>query len=109
MQRRFGCLPEWDRRYFNAGVLVLSRRHRELLTFRPERLHPGRWPDQTALNYYSVQWCLPRRFCDPRMNYLPGHEGWADAAKRRSAWAVHYAGPEAKPLMAEDAAAWRAG
>lgn len=102
MQARLGRLPEWDRRYFNAGVLVLSRCHRSLLTFDPERLVPGRWPDQTSLNYHSVQWGLPRQFCEPRLNFLPGHAGWADAATRRAAWAVHYAGPEAKPLMASD-------
>ncbi len=102
MQRRFGRIPEWDRRYFNAGVLVLSRLHRSLMSFDPARLLPGRWPDQTALNYHSVQWRLERQFLDPRANFLPGHEGWRDEAKRRQAWAVHYAGEEAKRFMAED-------
>jgi hypothetical protein len=91
--------------YFNAGVLVLSRAHRELLRFDPARLVPGRWPDQTYLNYESARQSLPRRYLDTKANFLPGNSGWEDAAARRAAWAIHYAGPQAKPLMKADAVA----
>jgi hypothetical protein len=89
--------------YFNAGVLVLSRAHRELLRFDPAKLVPGRWPDQTYLNYESARQNLPRRYLDTKANFLPGTPGWEDAAARRAAWMVHYAGPQAKPLMKADA------
>jgi lipopolysaccharide biosynthesis glycosyltransferase len=105
MQSRFGELPRPLAPYFNAGVLVLSAAHRELLRFERPRLMAGRWPEQTALNYYSAAWGLPRHYMDSRANFLPGHEGWSDKAARLSAWAVHYAGPDAKPFMAEDSAA----
>jgi hypothetical protein len=90
--------------YFNAGVLVLSQAHRELLRFDPARLAPGRWPDQTYLNYESARQNLPRRYLDSKANYLPGTPGWEDPAARRAAWAVHYAGPVAKAQMRDDAA-----
>jgi lipopolysaccharide biosynthesis glycosyltransferase len=104
MEKAFGALPRPIPPYFNAGVMLLSTTHRELLTFDPKRLRAGRWPDQTYLNYYSAKQNLPRRYLDAKANYLPGHEGWSDPAKRRAAWAVHFAGPEAKPLMREMAA-----
>ncbi len=102
MEKRFSALPQPLQPYFNAGLLVLSRAHRELLSFDPSRLLPGRWPDQTALNYHSAAARLPRTYMDPRANFLPGHEGWESAGARSEAWAVHYAGPEAKPLMRQD-------
>lgn len=89
--------------YFNAGVLVLSRAHRELFRFDPARLVPGRWPDQTYLNYESARQNLPRRHLDSKANFLPGAPGWEDAAARRAAWMVHYAGPQAKTFMKADA------
>ena len=104
MEKAFGALPRPIPPYFNAGVILLSRTHRELLTFNPDRLHSGRWPDQTYLNYFSAKWNLTRRYLDAKANFLPGHDGWSDPAKRRAAWAVHFAGPEAKPLMCETAA-----
>lgn len=103
MQAAFGTLESPIPPYFNAGVLILSRTHRELMRFDPTRLLPGRWPDQTCLNYFSAKWTLPRTELDPRANFLPGHDGWRNAAKRRAAWIVHYAGPEAKPVMHSDA------
>jgi lipopolysaccharide biosynthesis glycosyltransferase len=105
MQKRFGSLPRPVPAYFNAGVLVLSTAHRELMRFDPKRLQAGRWPDQTYLNYESAAWNLPRSYMDERANFLPGHKGWTDRDTRRAAWAVHYAGPLAKPLMRADAAA----
>lgn len=103
MEKRFGKLPEWDQRYFNAGMLMVSCRHKELLTFNRKRLLPGRWPDQTALNYFSAQWSLQKTFLDPRYNFLPGHEGWEQTKTRLDAFVIHYAGETAKALMAEDA------
>lgn len=103
MEKRFGKLPEWDQRYFNAGMMMLSSRHRELLTFNRKRLLPGRWPDQTALNYFSAQWSLQKTFLDPKFNFLPGSKGWEQDQVRRNAMVIHYAGETAKPLMAEDA------
>jgi hypothetical protein len=99
-----GNLPSPASAYFNAGVLLLSRAHRELLRFDPAKLVPGRWPDQTYMNYESARQSLPRRYLDSRANFLPGAPGWEDPATRRAAWAVHYAGEEAKPLMKADAA-----
>jgi len=99
-----GALKDPAPPYFNAGVLLLSRAHRELLRFDSAKLVPGRWPDQTYLNYESALQNLPRRYLDPRANFLPEAPGWEDTATRRAAWAVHYAGEKAKPLMKADAA-----
>ena len=104
MTKRFGELPQTVEPYFNAGVLVLSQVHRELMRFDKSHLAKGRWPDQTCLNYFSAKFGLPRQYMDARANFLPGHEGWSDTATRGKAWAVHYAGPEAKPMMLADAA-----
>ncbi len=104
MQKKFGLLPSPIPPYFNAGVLVLSQAHRELMSFDAKRFLPGRWPDQTYLNYFSAKWALPRCVMDPSANFLPGHPGWNDPEMRRKAWAVHFAGPQAKPAMREMAA-----
>jgi lipopolysaccharide biosynthesis glycosyltransferase len=101
MEKKFGMPESPLPPYFNAGVVVFSQAHRELMRFDPKRFVPGRWPDQTYLNYYSARQKLPRRYMDPRANFLPGHDGWASPEKRREAWAVHFAGPQAKPLMRE--------
>jgi len=102
MQERFGPLEADALPYFNAGLLMLSKAHRELFRFDPKRLQAGRWPEQTALNYYSAKWKLPCQYMDARANYLPGHAGWGEQQNRLAAWAVHYAGPEAKPFMQQD-------
>ena len=104
IERKRGALPKPPPPYFNAGVLLLSRAHRELFRFDPAKLVPGRWPDQTYLNYESARLGLPRRYFDRRANFLPGNSDWEDPAVRRAAWAVHYAGPDAKALMKSDAA-----
>ncbi|HNX05740.1 MAG TPA: glycosyltransferase, partial [Opitutales bacterium] len=106
--KKRGALSEPPPPYFNAGVLLFSRAHRELFRFDPGRLVPGRWPDQTYLNYQSAAWKLPRRYLDAKANFLPGNPGWEDESTRLAAWAVHYAGPEAKPVMKADAARFAA-
>lgn len=104
IEKKFGATDSPIPPYFNAGVIVLSQAHRELMRFDASRFVSGRWPDQTYLNYFSSKWKLPRCYMDARANFLPGHEGWADPAKRRDAWAIHFAGPQAKPAMREMAA-----
>jgi hypothetical protein len=104
MEKKFGLLGKDAQPYFNAGVLVLSQVHRELLRFDPKRLCAGRWPDQTYLNFESAKLGLPRTYLEMRANYLPGHEGWNNPANRKAAWAAHYAGPEAKAAFRMDAA-----
>jgi len=103
MEKKFGKLANPAQPYFNAGVLVLSRAHRELMRFDPKKLCTGRWPDQTYLNYRSAKLGLPRTYLDSRANFLPGHDGWRDPDIRKAAWAAHYAGPEAKSAFREDA------
>jgi lipopolysaccharide biosynthesis glycosyltransferase len=104
MEKNFGKLANGAGPYFNAGVLVFSKAHRELLRFDPKKFCPGRWPDQTYLNYASAQLGLPRAYLDSRANFLPGNDGWNDSAKRKAAWAAHYAGPDAKRAFFGDAA-----
>lgn len=108
MQKKFGQLPSPIPPYFNAGMLVLSQAHRELMRFDASRFLPGRWPDQTYLNYFSAKWNLPRCVLEQRANFLPGHPGWNDPLARLNAWVVHFAGPQAKPVMRDMAASGNA-
>ncbi|MBN1404673.1 MAG: hypothetical protein JW942_09445 [Opitutales bacterium] len=104
MQARFGALQGATPAYFNSGLMLLSGVHRELFSFDAKTLLPGRWPEQTALNYYSAKWELPRQYLPEKCNFLPGHCGWDEQAARLEAWGVHYAGVASKELMKRDAA-----
>ena len=103
MEKLFGAIGASSGAYFNSGVMVISRAHRELFRFDAKRIVAGRWPEQTALNYHSARLGIKRIYMDSRANFLPGHDGWNDTAKRQTAWAVHYAGPDAKREFFEDA------
>lgn len=110
-QRRLGALPGKPDGYFNAGVMVLSRAHRVLFDLETCPPVGGRWPMQTTINYHVHRLGLPLRPLDPRCNLLAQFTDlWGNAARRRRAWAIHYAGQRYRHLMAEDwphvTAAW---
>jgi len=108
-QKRLGPLPQPPAGYFNAGVMVMGGVHRELFAIRGRKFASGRWPDQNTLNYYAAKGRYPIRVLPAHCNLMPvAGEAFADAALRRRAWAIHYAGRGTKELMAGDDAYFRA-
>lgn len=103
MQRRLGKLDETPQRYFNAGMLVVSRDHRELFNYKRLTFAGGRWPDQNTLNYYARKQGFPIHWLAPEWNLMPVFgDSFNSGEIRRASWFIHYAGEEAKPLLRED-------
>ena len=88
--------------YFNAGVMVFGRAHRDLFNLKLG-IPGGRWPDQTFLNYHSRKLAMPVKGLSEKFNFLPLFPGWEDAAVRVQQYFVHYAGRQNKALMKSDA------
>lgn len=103
MQRRLGKLEHTPHRYFNAGMLVASRCHRELFNYKELDFAAGRWPDQNTLNYHVRKMELPIHWLDPEWNCMPVFgEHFSDPEKRHVSWFIHYAGEEAKAALFDD-------
>lgn len=99
-----GPLPErTGPRFLNAGLLVLSRAHRELWRFDRQAFVRGRWPDQTLFNYRLLRTETPIFPLPETCNLMPLHaEDWTQAERRRQGPLVHYASREAKEILAAD-------
>lgn len=105
MQRRLGKLEAVPRCYFNAGMLVVSRCHRELFNYKELDFAAGRWPDQNTLNYTALKQGIPIHWLDPEWNCMPVFgTRFNDPGKRRASWFIHYAGEAAKGALREDLA-----
>ena len=110
-QNSAGVLPTKPAGYFNAGVLVVDRAHRQLFDLHECPPVGGRWPEQTALNYHANRLGLLLYPLPARCNLLAEFTtAWAHEGQRRAAWVIHYAGRVNRPLMAKDfptiAATW---
>lgn len=103
VQKRLGHLNMGELRYFNAGVMVVSREHRELFDLNPRKMARGRWPDQTTFNYYVRKRHYAVCELAPKFNMLEcfGEDFFVDK-KRRNAYIIHYAGMPNKPYMMAD-------
>lgn len=87
----------WNQGYFNSGVVVASRQHRDIWkvdreleeTLQSEKL--GRYKEQKIVNWrvrklgFDIQWL------DPRWNFLKMFERQM-GKERTSAFVIHYAG-----------------
>jgi lipopolysaccharide biosynthesis glycosyltransferase len=105
MQRRLGKLDTTPQRYFNAGMLVVSRCHRELFNYRELTFAAGRWPDQNTLNYYARRLEFPIHWLEPEWNCMPVFgERFSKPEQRRTSWFIHYAGEGGKAALREDLA-----
>lgn len=102
MQERLGCLDTFPSRYFNSGVMVLARHHRELFDYQKLKFAIGRWPEQNTLNYYTVRKMVPICWLDSRWNHIPLFPDFWNAELRRRSWFVHYASEPAKQMMRSD-------
>ncbi|MCC5788788.1 MAG: hypothetical protein JJT75_04080 [Opitutales bacterium] len=105
VQALLGKLPEVHR-YFNSGVMVLSKWHKRLFDLNLG-IPSGRWLDQTFLNYHSRKLNLPVKEISPQFNFLPVFPGWHDSKVRLSQYFVHYAGRKNKSIMRTDALLFR--
>jgi hypothetical protein len=104
-EKRLGALPESVARtpHFNAGVLVFDRSHAAIWDWDRAHVLPGRWPEQTLLNYRVRKHRCAVCFLDRRFNLTPLWQAqWADDDQRRNAFFVHYAGQAAKTRSLHD-------
>jgi lipopolysaccharide biosynthesis glycosyltransferase len=110
MQRRLGKLGSEPERYFNAGMLVVSRCHQPLFNYRELRFAAGRWPDQNTLNFYARQYEIPIQWLGPEWNCMPVFgERFTNPERRRMSWFIHYAGEEAKAALSDDLTSFQKG
>ena len=100
---KLGNIEEWTKGYFNAGVMVLSKAHREVFECDRDSVPRCRWPDQTYFNYRVRELGLKIRWLGSEYNLIPefGEAFWRSSI-RRAARFVHYAGREGKPFWDED-------
>ena len=102
-QRQRGPLARKPAGYFNSGMMVVDRAHRELFDLKICPPVDGRWAEQNTFNYHVYRLGLPLQPLEPRCNLLAEFTGlWADESKRRQAWVIHYAGKINRHLMAKD-------
>lgn len=99
-QRRFGWLPRRPEGYFNAGVMVFSRKHMPLFDLEKCPTLGVRWAEQSALNYHANRLGMPIRSLGWKFNCMGCFPEFA-AERLTGAHIVHYAG-EFRRLMAED-------
>ena len=102
---------KWDQRYFNAGVLVLSKCHRELLVAAPSasaHVDEQNWLNTQIAFRKTKMFPLPHRF--NRLIFMDRLLG----EDRLDAYFLHYAGfstifsqEDMLKLVAADAARWR--
>ena len=101
-------LPGWDGRYFNSGVMVISKMHREL--FRKPEKEIFNFYEQSYINmiiagYRPEMFELPYMF--NRMTCVDSFTG----ENRLSSYIVHYAGcPNIEllyPLIKDDLSIWK--
>lgn len=93
-QRKHGDIG-WTKTYFNSGVMVVHRRHREIFK-HDTQLHPGkRVVDQTQINYRLQQLKYPAFDIGPRYNYFVALSASARQFDERfHSEILHYAGYE---------------
>jgi lipopolysaccharide biosynthesis glycosyltransferase len=98
-------------RYFNAGVMVLSRCHSNLFA-EPKTFFNGINPEQTFLNFRRHQLGFAYEPLSWKWNMIPAL--WPDGDYRSEARFIHYAGypkyqeyvAKLNVLMREDLARW---
>lgn len=103
MRRRLGGFEQLPPHYFNAGVMVASRAHRDVFSYHRDSFATGRWPDQNTLNYEAHISATTIHWLDPKWNCMPAFgQRFENAELRRQSWMIHYAGESAKSLLLED-------
>jgi hypothetical protein len=108
--RAYGTtLPAWDGRYWNTGVLVLSRAHRDL--FRIPEQEVCSFYEQSYLNMVFALHGTPMHALPSRYNRMTCMDG-VGGDERHAAYIIHYAGcptPSVLPSLAQaDLAHWQA-
>jgi len=89
IKEELGDLPGWKEDYFNSGVMVISRRHKEI--FNPNYGHFKGSFEQTQLNYNVQKLKIPTYNLGFKYNYIHLREH-RDRSERFSCYIIHYAG-----------------
>lgn len=90
--RQYGCPElEWTGRYFNAGVMVLSRRHRHL--FWHPKDHLNNFIEQTYINLGLVKYRMDTWDIRHEFNFMPSFLSLT-GEPMESAYIPHFAGME---------------
>jgi len=88
----------WKKNYFNSGVMVLSKKHREIFNIKKIIVKSFNYMEQTQLNYNVQKLKIP--ICD--IGYKFNHMGVCGKSNERfDSYIIHYAGKhhEDKPRI----------
>ena len=89
VQTKNGCV-DWDRNYFNVGVMVISQEHRELFQIESGEIGGERYPEQTYLNYKLAKLKLDTEHLSYKFNHMFFLR--QDNQNRHNSYFIHYAG-----------------
>ncbi len=89
VQKALGNLESWKSGYFNSGVIVVSKLHKDLFV-TPEIFYLGLFREQSYLNWKARSLKYKICYLDKRYNYF-FHPG-ASLSSAYSAYIVHFAG-----------------
>jgi len=81
-------LPDWNGKYYNSGVMVVSRRHKYL--FRKPELEYSSFCEQTYLNMKIAQEKIEMFELDYKYNRMPCMDVLGE--ERFASYVIHYAG-----------------
>lgn len=89
IQNRLGDL-NWRRGYFNVGVMVMSREHRDIFSLEKGVQGGAKYPEQTLMNYNLRKYGIPLFKLSHRFNHMRFLN--VSNADRHLSYIWHYAG-----------------
>lgn len=101
IQNAFGDI-NWKKKYFNSGVIIASREHRNIFNLNfsdieiMRRSEGIRAKEQSLLNYYVQKQGVPVYELSHKYNYMKFFsEGlFRNRKRRKEGYIIHYAGPQ---------------
>jgi lipopolysaccharide biosynthesis glycosyltransferase len=93
-QDRFGDIG-WKKRYFNSGVMVISRQHKEVFNYKKGISKGKSFKDQTQLNYNVNKLKIPIFNIGLKFNHIMAIKHLKKMIDTRfRSYIIHYAGYE---------------
>jgi hypothetical protein len=89
VKQDLGDIPAWQTDYFNTGVMVISKTHRQLFT-HPTKFFIDIFYEQTYFNWQARKLGYEICYIDPKFNWTQCQQG--DLPLYNSAYITHFAG-----------------
>jgi lipopolysaccharide biosynthesis glycosyltransferase len=97
VKQAMGNIPEWNDFYINGGVVLASKKHKEIYTIKKEEVEEiysknlGPFKEQTFLNWRIRKNKFPVCDLGPRFNRM---SMFKNVIKKEDAFIIHYAGSQ---------------